>query len=257
MGISDQVFQDAFDPSDYLGEWISDEAFLRVLEQSLEERQGDTPLFTYAVTIQNHQAYTAGKYGFVPDPPETTVSLSDAASTYLSVYFKGLQDSANMLERLTQYLDSLDESYLLVFFGDHQPNLGGNYLAYRELDPTYGSTDTVADTLQPYTVPYLIWGNAAYRQDHDLLAQAQVLNLPETISSHYLGALTCQLAGFQGYDGYVDLLNDLRTQLPVSSIYGYQLPDGSYTATLPSDLQALEDIRWKWQYYRMKEQAVP
>ncbi len=63
-----------------------------------------------------------------------------------------------MLERLTQYLDSLDESYLLVFFGDHQPNLGGNYLAYRELDPTYGSTDTVADTLQPYTVPYLIWG---------------------------------------------------------------------------------------------------
>lgn len=88
LGISDQVFQDAFDPSDYLGEWISDEAFLRVLEQSLEERQGDTPLFTYAVTIQNHQAYTAGKYGFVPDPPETTVSLSDAASTYLSVYFK-------------------------------------------------------------------------------------------------------------------------------------------------------------------------
>ena len=55
----------------------------------------------------------------------------------------------------------------------------------------------------------------------------------------------------------MDLLNDLRTQLPVSSIYGYQLPDGSYTATLPSDLQALEDIRWKWQYYRMKEQAVP
>ena len=40
LGISDQVFQDAFDPSDYLGEWVSDEAFLRVLEQSLEERQG-------------------------------------------------------------------------------------------------------------------------------------------------------------------------------------------------------------------------
>ena len=93
--------------------------------------RGDTPLFTYAVTIQNHQAYTAGKYGFVPDPPETTVSLSDAASTYLSVYFKGLQDSANMLERLTQYLDSLDESLSSGVFGDHQPNLGGNYLAYR------------------------------------------------------------------------------------------------------------------------------
>ena len=140
LGISDQVFQDAFDPSDYLGEWISDEAFLRVLEQSLEERQGDTPLFTYAVTIQNHQAYTAGKYGFVPDPPETTVSLSDAASTYLSVYFKGLQDSANMLERLTQYLDSLDESYLLVFFGDHQTWAAATWPTGSWIQPTAPQT---------------------------------------------------------------------------------------------------------------------
>lgn len=254
LGISDQVFQDAFE---HLGDWISDEAFLCMLEEMLEARQGEGPLFTYAVTIQNHQAYTAGKYGFVPESPKTARPLSDTANTYLSVYFKGLQDSANMLEHLTQYLDTLHEPYLLVFFGDHQPNLGGSYLAYRELDPTYGSTDTVEDTLQPYTVPYLIWGNQAYRQDHDLLAQAQDLDLPETISSHYLGALTCQLAGYQGLDGYVDFLNDLRQKLPVCSVYGCQLPDGAYTATLSQELQALEELRWKWQYYRMKEQPVP
>ena len=256
LGITDQVFQDAFSRSDLVGDWISDAGFLRVLKESLEARQVDTPLFTYAVTIQNHQSYGAGKYGYVPDPPQTDIALSDAARTYLSVYFKGLQDSAAMLEELTEYLDSLDAPYLLVFFGDHQPNLGGHYLAYRELDPNYGSTDTVEETLQPYTVPYLIWGNAAYRQDHDLLAQAQAWNLPETISSHYLGALTCQLAGYQGHDGYFDFLNALREQLPVSSVYGYQLSDGSYTDTLPDDLQSLEDIRWKWQYYRLMEQPL-
>lgn len=256
LGITDQVFQDAFSRSDLVGDWISDAGFLRVLKESLEARQGDTPLFTYAVTIQNHQSYGAGKYGYVPDPPQTDIALSDAARTYLSVYFKGLQDSAAMLEELTEYLDSLDAPYLLVFFGDHQPNLGGHYLAYRELDPNYGSTDTVEETLQPYTVPYLIWGNAAYRQDHDLLAQAQAWNLPETISSHYLGALTCQLAGYPGHDGYFDFLNALREQLPVSSVYGYQLSDGSYTDTLPDDLQSLEDIRWKWQYYRLMEQPL-
>lgn len=256
LGITDQVFQDAFSRSDLVGDWISDAGFLRVLKESLEARQGDTPLFTYAVTIQNHQSYGAGKYGYVPDPPQTDIALSDAARTYLSVYFKGLQDSAATLEELTEYLDSLDAPYLLVFFGDHQPNLGGHYLAYRELDPNYGSTDTVEETLQPYTVPYLIWGNAAYRQDHDLLAQAQAWNLPETISSHYLGALTCQLAGYQGHDGYFDFLNALREQLPVSSVYGYQLSDGSYTDTLPDDLQSLEDIRWKWQYYRLMEQPL-
>ncbi len=33
--------------------------------------------------------------------------------------------------------------------------------------------------------------------------------------------------------------------------------DGAYTVTLSQELQALEELRWKWQYYRMKEQPVP
>ena len=58
LGISDQVFQDAFDPSDYLGEWISDEAFLRVLEQSLDIRPSSLTLSPSKTTR--------------PTPPEST-----------------------------------------------------------------------------------------------------------------------------------------------------------------------------------------
>ena len=74
------------------------------------------------------------------------------------------------------------------------------------------------------------------------------------ISSHYLGALTCQLAGFQGFDGYFDYLNDLRLQLPVYSVYGCRLADGTWTDVIPQALQPLEDVRWNWQYYRLKVQ---
>lgn len=254
LGITDQVFREAFTREDYLGDWISDAAFLRVLEESLEARQGDSPLFTYAVTIQNHQAYTYGKYGLTPDPPATDLPLSDAAIQYLSVYFKGLKDSAEMLEGLTQYLNRQEEPYLLVFFGDHQPNLGGGFLAYEELGLPYSNPATTEETLAAYEVPFLIWANDAY--GGDLTAQASAIGLSDgdMLSSHYLGALTCQLAGFQGYDGYFDYLNDLRLQLPVYSIYGCRLPDGTWCDALPQDLQALEDVRWNWQYYRLKTQ---
>lgn len=256
LGIADQVFRDAFTKEDYKGDWISDAAFLRVLEESLEVRQDATPLFTYAVTIQNHQAYTYGKYGFIPAPPETDLTLSDAATQSLSVYFEGLRDSANMLEDLTEYLDARDEPYILVFFGDHQPNLGGGYLAYEELGLNYNNPATTEEILAAYEVPFLIWSNRAYRESGSLVEQAQAagLSADPLISSHYLGALTCQLAGFQGYDGYFDFLNTLRRQLPVYSVYGCVLPDGSYADSLPDSLQSWEEIRWNWQYYRLKTQ---
>ena len=254
LGITDQVFREAFTREDYLGDWISDAAFLRVLEESLEARQGDSPLFTYAVTIQNHQAYTYGKYGFTPEPPATELALSDAATQYLSVYFKGLKDSAEMLEELTKFLNRQEEPYLLVFFGDHQPNLGGGFLAYQELGLHYSNPTTTEETLAAYEVPFLIWANGAY--SGDLPAQAAAIGLSDgdMISSHYLGALTCQLAGFQGFDGYFDYLNDLRLQLPVYSVYGCRLTDGTWTDAIPQALQPLEDVRWNWQYYRLRVQ---
>ena len=77
-----------------------------------------------------------------------------------------------------------------------------------------------------------------------------------TISSHYLGALTCQAAGFQGLDGYLDYLNTLRETMPVCSVSGYMTPDGTYLEKLPQELEQMETLRWHWQYYRLKHQTI-
>lgn len=251
LGISDHVFNDVYTREDYKGSWISDDAFLKVLEESLEQRQGDSPLFTYGVTIQNHQAYTEEKYGFLPDPVQTDVPLSDEAQEYLSVYFEGLRDSDRMLKNLVEYLQRQEEPWLLVFFGDHQPNLGPDYLSFRELGLYPENLDTAENRLSQYSVPYVIWGNAAYHETNDLPQMAQT-----TISSHYLGALTCQAAGFAGLDGYIDYLNELREELPVCSVYGYMTADGTYLEELPDELARKEELRWHWQYYRLKHQTV-
>lgn len=251
LGITDQVFREAFTEEDYKGSWISDEAFAQVLIESIEQRVTDAPLFTYAVTIQNHQAYTEEKYGFLPDAVQTDVELSDEASEYMSVYFEGLRDSDDMLQSLVEYLEVQEKPYLLVFFGDHQPNLGADYMSYRELNLYPEDMDSAENRLSLYTVPYLIWGNSAYHETNALPELEQT-----TISSHYLGALTCQAAGFAGQDGYIDYLNQLREELPVSSVYGYMTADGTCLEELPEDLAEKEELRWYWQYYRLKRQIT-
>lgn len=251
LGISDQVFDDAFGPEDYKGNWISDDAFFEVLTENLERRDGDAPLFAYGVTIQNHQAYTRSKYGFLPEPVQTDVPLSEQAGEYLSVYFEGLRDSDRLLERLTVWMEGQKEPWLLVFFGDHQPNLGADFLGYRELGLYPEDLNSAENRLTQYTVPYLIWGNGAYQEGTDLPEMTQT-----TISSHYLGALTCQAAGWEGLDGYLDYLNSLRQELPVCSVSGYMTADGTYAEQLSGELAEKENLRWHWQYYRLKHQTI-
>ena len=64
----------------------------------------------------------------------------------------------------------------------------------------------------------------------------------------------CELAGFTGYDPYVDFLNTARQTLPVLCPKDdvFMLEDG----TLASDISGeqsdiLRKIDW-WQYYRLK-----
>ena len=256
LGITDQIFNDSFTEEDYLGSWISDEAFFRELTEAIEDRDGDAPIFTYTVTAQNHQAYNADKYGYVPEAVPVNTEISAEAAEYLAVYFKGLRDSDIMLEQLVAYLEGQAEPCLLVFFGDHQPNLGGDYLTYRELGLYPETMDSAEDRLETYRTPFVIWGNEAFRAENNLTEAAEDLSNEMVISDHYLGAMTCQIAGFSGWDGYVDYVNQMRPMLPVCSVYGYRTSDGQWLDSLPGDLQEQEDLRWNWQYYRLRHQHV-
>ena len=254
LGISDQVFVEAFDESDYKGTMISDAAFLDELEQDLSARfSSDAPLFTYAVTIQNHQAYGYGKYDERPASVPLSVSVSDSAMEQLSVYMEGIRDSSAMLLRLTEYLDSLDEPTVLVFFGDHRPNLG---TACSELGLRYNLNETPEETIATYSVPYVLWSNRAYAAQVDLSARYAALELPENglISDNYLGAMVLEFLGYSGESAFFDELNALRTELPVLRVReaSYCLGDGSYTDTLNNaQLAEVERLR-KWTYYLLK-----
>lgn len=257
FGSDRQLFNESFDQSrQTLDGLVMDDAFFDTLHECMEAEQ--EPYFMYGVTIQNHQAYHYGKYPEMPAAvPLGDLRISDEAMENLSVYFRGVRDTAEMLSRLTAYADELSEPTLIVFFGDHLPNLGENFKTYRELGLSVGQNDTVEQTLSAYEVPFVIYANKAYCETNDFRGQAAALELPAptVISSTYLGAMILELAGFEGRDAYFDFLNEARRMLPVfrekESVY--MLADGTYTNAISEELYngVVKVVDW-WEYDRLK-----
>ena len=158
-----------------------------------------------------------------------------------------------MLLALTEYLDTVDEPTLLVFFGDHRPNLGS---ATTELGLSYNLNDTPEHTVDTYKTPFVIWSNQAYADAVDLGDAYAALDLPENgiISDNYLGAVVLELAGQTGLDPFMDYLNELRRTLPVvrEREDAYCLSDGTFTNALTDEQAALVDKLGKWTYYQLK-----
>lgn len=255
FGISDQTFNDVFTEEDRNGSYISDEAFLRVLKSLWDEKAQDGNSFAYSVTIENHQSYTYLKYS---DPVTETVPLNfhveDTVLEQLEVYFQGLRHTSDMLLELTEYLDQQEKPTLLVFFGDHRPNLGADFLSYRAIGSLVGQDDTPEQVIYTYEVPYVIWANETLFEQWDMNKAVEALELApgNKISSSYLGSIVYELTGMRGTSAYWDYLTEARRILPVMSHGCYYLPDGSYTTELNEEQQAVyQKLHW-WQYDRLK-----
>ncbi|MDO4567233.1 MAG: LTA synthase family protein, partial [Oscillospiraceae bacterium] len=246
MGFDSKVFIEDLEDKSFL-----DSAFLKNIKAEIEKRTADgSHLFTYATTIQNHQAYTYSKYDFAIPDVQTSVSLSAAANEYLSVYSYGIKCSSDMLLELTEYLNGLDEPYLLVFFGDHLPNLGADHLSYRELGMSVGQSETAEDVVNNCTVPFLIWANDAYADTGAFEAAAAGLDLPADgrISASFLGEVALELAGCANTDPFFSFLGELRRELPIIKNGIVGLPDGTLSSSPSEEQLALISKLHCWQY---------
>lgn len=254
FGVDNQTFNEAFDKNvDTTGGLVTDEAFLRELKKVIAGNK--SPQFVYSVTIQNHQSYGYSKYADIPPAVPLKTQISDASMEVVSTYMRGVRDTSEMIYQLAEYLDTLSEPTLLVFFGDHLPNLGDG--VYNELGLPMADAVGTKDVLATYTTPYMIYGNTAFCENRDMrsLAETHEITQGGRINNIYLGAMTLELAGFSGADPYFDFLSYARRELPVfrTKENAYQLKDGSYTDTLtdPKHLDIVKKID-HWQYYKIR-----
>lgn len=143
--------------AEYKRGFVTDESTLRAITHCADNTQD--PLFLFAITMQNHQPYD----GIDPSLIQIEVEndrLSAPALTALTTYTQGLYDADKMLGDLAKWIDGRERPTLLVFFGDHLPTLGSNYLAYNE-SGLFNSHDGLdeEELSRMYSTPFLIYSN--------------------------------------------------------------------------------------------------
>lgn len=244
LGFTTAIFEDAFAREAYRDTYISEAAtydmLLSLLDTHFQERT--SPLFAFCLTIQNHAAY---QDRFLPEGVQTftpTVPMDDTQRNILSNYFAGIAEADAELARLAAYLDALEEPAIVVYFGDHIPALSD--AIYDLLIPgAQAEEGSLEQATRLYTVPYLIWPNAAAREAGVLALDAGDKE-SALMSSNYLGAYLLELLGMEGLSPFFRFAGEVRKEFPVlMENIAYQ-PDGS------TSLAATEAARGMLQWYR-------
>lgn len=186
LGYDEILFSDSF-PEDAKrrGGFLSDQAFaekiISLYEENME-RNPDQPIFLSAVSMENHQPYDENKFAVLNDFKVTGDKLSEKNREILNVYMNGLADADASLEMLTDYFSDADRPVMLIFYGDHLPNLGSGdgTLVYSDLGyvPSQYSSDWSGQSmLNILTTDYLIWTNYEEESAPDRNTSTSLLGL--------------------------------------------------------------------------------
>ena len=168
------------------GTYISDDEVTRQIINEFENK-GDTPLFLYAITMQNHGNYLKQRY----DEYDIKVNSSLVSENDLMGLRDGVQgvhDADKALGDLASYFKKVKEPVVILIYGDHLPFLGLNSSTY--YDTKFLESESFSQNPQMYETPYLVWAN------FDISS----LHLPKRISPAHLGMEALKIANLKKTD---------------------------------------------------------
>lgn len=191
------------DNVEYIRTLISDSYFYKQVINQFENKTSDR-IFIFGVTVQNHSTYE-----YDGDDFETTVHItgSDGAYPRTEQYLSLVKASDEALEELITYFEGVDEDTVIVFFGDHQPNIEAEFLD--EIAPN--RNEIVNLYLARFQTPFVIWANFDLEYDKKDLG---------IISANYLGIETLKMAGVPLSAEY-QMIDGLRSTATSMAAWGY------------------------------------
>ncbi len=171
------------------------------------ENRGEDPLFLFNVTIQNHGGYEDEDF-------ETTVRVADKPGEYPQAeqYLSLTRKSDDALKFLLDYFKKQPDPVVVLFFGDHWPNLEPEFVA--ELLGTNEDAMNIQSMMRKYEVPFFLWANYPL--------EGQEIR---GVSLNYLSGLLLRAAGLEG-TAYTKFLEQQREVLPVITAIGTIDQDG-------------------------------
>ena len=214
--------EDMDNPVYMRGAYVSDASDYDFVMKLFEEKDPDEKLFLFNVTIQNHGGYMLDTVGM----KEWVAMRGDyrkynQAEQYLSL----MRASDLALKELITYFEQVDEPTMIVFFGDHQPNVETEFI--EDLVGKPWISFDMDEVQSRYTVPFFIWCNYDIEEAYY-----------DSISVNYLSTLAMEVAGVE-MPAYNQYLSKLYGTLPAVNSLGYK------------------DAEGLWHYFREENDLTP
>lgn len=171
------------------GFYVSDDYIGDLLIKSLEENRNKN--FIMVETMESHMRYTKNKF----DKYDINITKSTLSKDYQDIvlsYAQGIYDADKMLKKVYDYINSIDEETIILFFGDHLPSLqdDGFNDVYDNLK-YFNTNDNLVNTYRKYNTEALVLSNYNLDIDfpeylgYDLLLTYLVNHLDIDLSSYY------------------------------------------------------------------------
>lgn len=195
--------------------YVDDEVINEQILETLEVQEN--PAFIYAVTMQNHGLYNDQRYG--SEQLKVTDEYTDITNQSLNNLATGIVHSDDVLKRLYDDIEALNEPTLVVFFGDHLPSMTDVYIETGFVADFYNQT--LEETLKMKETPLSVWNN--YGKDIEQVGSVstsflgpKILKWAEIKSPLYYNLLTTMSEGLPGYtlEVKMDQEGRLSTEVP-------------------------------------------
>ena len=231
-----------FDEIDLGGNYVTDEYLTDRMIEYFNNKPYDEKIFYFMITMGGHMPYFEGRYknydvNIVESP------YSDDVNEVIHSYAEGIYLADKELGRIYDYINTLDEDTIVVFFGDHLPHLStpdGKDALFTTgfLDDDYN----LESVYRQYNTTALIVSNYDIKFDDtkylspDLLLTYVINNMDLNISQYY------------------KWLYSTKDVLPSSNFVVAQDNNGNkyYTIGLENNMKEMYDIRKKMQYMLFK-----
>lgn len=157
LGFDEFIGLEAFDDSDRLGPYVADAALGARMQAVIDshKKASEQPLFVFAITIESHGPWDAGRLSRWLDEEALTEACPSADRSF-ALYRKHMDNALALFKALGPDAVTAGDirPRVLALYGDHQP-------ALRELFDRHGFTDE--------TVDYILWHSHATAGDHGRL----------------------------------------------------------------------------------------
>ena len=158
LGFENIYFDDDMIHTEIKGRYISDKAVSSEIISRYEmfSENGGRPVFTFAVTMQNHGPYYARYFG-----GDAQIKLLNQVDEHparvLETFAEGVRYASEAYIYLTEYFKNVERPTYIIMFGDHSPAAIVDTADFYAIGETAGMSEEAL--YNRYVTPIIIWTN--------------------------------------------------------------------------------------------------